>query len=169
MTTINPQEVSFAFRLGEYDCYRTKTGKCSLLLTEEEYIEAKHKEINTTEPTEEGRVDYCRAYSQHLVELDEFNHVEDTFGIRATQYRCGHVSFSDGQHRTCIAKQLGLNSIKLEGFDAVNDFDCMVCGKRNRETKNKSFLIRLLESIPIKNKVNPGRPFEFIDDEEYPR
>ena len=44
LVTINPQKYSYALRLGPFDCYKVRTGVCSLNLTESEFQVVKLKE-----------------------------------------------------------------------------------------------------------------------------
>lgn len=155
MKAINPQHYSYAFRLGKYDCFKVLTGKCSLELTEKEY--AYYEPL--TKSYNDGSVDYCRQLAAHLTENNLFK--EDT-GIYAYLNACGHVSFADGQHRTCIAKKIGITELTVTEF-SKNEGICRVCYFKEQEKSTPIFkkLFNKIKTPPIE-KFNHE---EFIDDE----
>lgn len=70
---------------------------------------------------------------------------------------CGHCVFDDGQHRTCIAKHLNIQSMfaKFEvGYDEY-EIKCNAC----YDKKNKSLV------DGIKQLFKRGLPGDFIDEE----
>lgn len=128
MITINPQNYTYAFRLGLYDCFKVLTGKCSLEVTDEEY--SYYKPLS--ESYGEGSIDYCRNLANHLIKNNLF--IKDT-GINAYLNECGHVSFGDGQHRTCIAKKIGITELVLSNFSENEGVICRVCSLKEQEKK----------------------------------
>ncbi|HHQ8911884.1 hypothetical protein P4K66_15295 [Bacillus anthracis] len=155
--SINPQEYSYAFRLGKYDCFKVRTGICSLDLTDEQYQEIKKREKNLR--FSDGSVDYCRLLAAHMIKEDWFN---KNTRINAYLYNCGHVAFGDGQHRTCIAKKLGKEKLVLNVFE-TNDMICRVCHFKKVDN-NKSFMEKLMDIIKNRKRKDPAT-YEFIDDE----
>ncbi|MEK3886616.1 hypothetical protein [Bacillus sp. FSL K6-3431] len=65
---INPQDYSYSFRLGIYDCFKVLTGRCSLELSEEEYKYFKP----FTSTYKDGSIDYCREFARYLIKNDLF-------------------------------------------------------------------------------------------------
>lgn len=66
MFNINPKKYSYAFRLGTLDCYKVRTGICSLHLTETEYQKIYVKE-EENKAYLDGYVAYCRSFSNLLI------------------------------------------------------------------------------------------------------
>jgi hypothetical protein len=159
MKKINPQNFSYAFCLGPLDCYKIKSGKCSLDLTNEDYESILEKEGQRSYLN--GSVEYCRELAKHLVDTNSFT--IDT-GIRAFKSKCGHVAFGDGQHRTCIARRLNIQCLILEVFKENNEYVCRPC--YFDEVKRKKSKIKIfLEGLKV-SKMNNG-PDEFIGDDKF--
>ncbi|WP_246141165.1 hypothetical protein [Bacillus marasmi] len=158
LETINPQKYSYAFNLGKYDCFKRLTGKCSLELTDEEY----EKYVPLSKGYSDGSVDYCREFAEYLKEKNAFE--KDT-GIYAVLNDCGHVAFDDGQHRTCIAKKLGIEKLVVSEF-SKNPYECRVCYfKQLKQQNNNAPLLKKLIN-KIKNYTNKDSVSDkFIDDE----
>lgn len=154
-TLIDPRKHSYAFRLGMRDCFKVLTGKCSLSLTEEEYkfYQPLTKEFG------DGSADYCRTLADQMAENDSYT--EDT-GILAHMNECGHISFSDGQHRTCIAKKEGQTELAVT---LTNNEGCIcrVCHFKKEEAE-APFLTKLMKRINS-NREDEMSHLEFIDDE----
>lgn len=124
---IDPSNVSFCFSYSELDCYKLSTGKCTFELTDEEYHEeeSKCKAIWYSE----NRVGYCRDLLKIMKENNAFT---SSTQIRGTMFSCGHISLSDGQHRSCISKMTGAASLFFDKLDQA-DFPCSVCKKPKEE------------------------------------
>lgn len=155
LTKINPREHAFAFRLGMYDCFKVLTGKCSLEISEEEYNYYKP----LTKSYGDGSVDYCIKFANHMAENELYT--KDT-GIVAHEYDCGHIAFSDGQHRTCIAKKKGFEMLPVT-LKKNDGYICRVCHFKNKE-KDASFLTRFIKKSKS-NRKEELIHLEFIDDE----
>lgn len=106
LKTINPNDYSYAFRLSKFDCYKLRTGICSLDLSEEEFNEILKREGKRA--FSDGSVEYCREFSKYIVE-NSIHTIES--GIMMHQHSCEHVSFSDGQHRTCISRRMNISNL----------------------------------------------------------
>lgn len=67
--TINPQHYSYAFKFSSYDCFKVRTGKCSLNLTDKEYqlIKENDKQYGN------GSSGYCRKFAKYLLDSNLFN------------------------------------------------------------------------------------------------
>ncbi|KYD11429.1 hypothetical protein B4102_2157 [Heyndrickxia sporothermodurans] len=76
---------------------------------------------------------------------------------------CGHVSFSDGQHRTCIAKKIGVNSLVVSSFKTNQGYDCRVCYLKN-EYNQLSFIQKVWKRMKT-DKREDAIQKEFIDDD----
>ncbi|PEO77482.1 hypothetical protein [Bacillus toyonensis] len=155
--SINPQEYSYAFRLSKYDCFKVRTGTCSLHLTDAQYQKIKEHEKN--QDFKDGSVDYCRLLSAHMFKNDWFK--KNTL-IDADQYKCGHVAFGNGQHRTCIAKTLKQESLILNTFK-YHDGICRVCSFKKSESR-KTLLQKLIDNYN-RRKRKKFATYSFIDDE----
>ena len=129
---IDPAKVSFCFSYSEYDCYKLSTGRCTFELSDEEYRqeEAQCKSVWYVE----NRVDYCRDLLSIMKEDEAFT---SSTQIRGMQFSCGHISLTDGQHRSCISKMIDAASLFFDKLDQV-DFPCNVCRKPNDEPKKKN-------------------------------
>lgn len=88
---------------------------------------------------------------------------EDT-GIRAYQHKCGHVDFGDGQHRTCIARNLNLTNIIFDEFEIDEDYICRPCFFKEQELK-KTRTKKIVDLL--KPKPKKKGPEEFIADESF--
>ena len=130
--SIKPANVSFCFSYSELDCYKLSTGKCTFELSDEEYHEEESKCKSVWYA--ENRVGYCRDLLYIMKEEKAFT---SSSQIRGTQFSCGHISLTDGQHRSCISKMIGAASLFFDKLDQV-DFPCSVCRKPKEEKKEKS-------------------------------
>lgn len=129
---IDPAKVSFCFSYSEYDCYKLSTGRCTFELSDEEYKreEAHCKSVWYAE----NRVGYCRDLLDIMREDEAFT---SSTQIRGLQFSCGHISLTDGQHRSCISKMIGAASLFFDKLDHV-DFSCSVCRKPKEEARKKN-------------------------------
>jgi hypothetical protein len=121
----DPTLHDFSYMLSKYDCFRKLSGKCSLLLNEKELMNYSNNE-KPLKPDEEysdrkeNSVHYCRLL------LKNFEEKGIQYSIDINPHSCKHFSFSDGQHRTCIAKTAGINDIPANIHEAW-DSECRVC------------------------------------------
>lgn len=116
----------FAFRLGKFDCYMRSSGICSLDLTEDQYAAASAAEIEQGKKMmDEDSVHYCVRFRNHILREG----VENIAPARMLEFEmCGHTSFSDGQHRACIAKRSGhlLHATNIKQKNCL----CGICSMR---------------------------------------
>lgn len=93
--------------------------KCTFGLSDEEYL----KESTTCNHPHyyEARVGYCRELLEIMKEQYKFS---EPSGIRGFKNSCGHITFSDGQHRSCIAKK---NNVSQLMFDYLGDNGAHLC------------------------------------------
>ena len=163
---INPTEHSFSLYFSEHDCYKIKNGICSLTLSEEEYLKAlknTHHLSNTYESREE-KVSYCRDLAKSLIENNSFS--KET-GIEGKLHTCKHISFVNGQHRTCIAKKLHIHKVIFDKLEK-NPLLCGGCSKNEKQKSSTppSFLTRIKNIILKKKEPSfADGPVDFIDDE----
>ncbi|MUK88227.1 hypothetical protein GMD78_07460 [Ornithinibacillus sp. L9] len=112
----------------------------------------------------------CRNLYKSLSEDDYYNNPafqEDPYSIRMTRDDCGHYTFIDDQHRSCIAKHLGITSMYVEmQVDEDRDYvsTCGACLEKLEQKKTlglKDFLFNLTN-----RKKEEKLPHEFIDEEQ---
>lgn len=127
-TIIRPAKMVFAFRLSKYDCYRKRTGKCSLLLSPDQYQKELIKEEPNSERYGECSVKYCVELRNSLIAHGNLSE------IRLCCSTCGHWNISDGQHRLCIYKTLDLGDIEVTQTDDW-EFECRVCYFKKKNLK----------------------------------
>ncbi|GMX64508.1 hypothetical protein Elgi_37770 [Paenibacillus elgii] len=120
----DPTQSKFAYMLSKYDCFRKLTGKCSLTLNEDEYNHYAAKEKLNSKDTyeffEDNSVHYCRLLANSMIEKG----IKKPVSINP--FSCGHFAFTDGQHRTCIAKTIGLKEVPAYIGEAW-ECECRVC------------------------------------------
>ncbi|QGG51615.1 hypothetical protein [Lysinibacillus pakistanensis] len=115
---INPNESSLIFSMSEYDCFKLSTGKCSLLITEDEY---KFYKENHTPFRSDCSVDYCRNLYESI---NRYGITDNSISVR--KYECGHYTFQNGQHRTCIFKRKKMDSLQVKEISAYKRI-CPYC------------------------------------------
>ncbi|KKB71978.1 MULTISPECIES: hypothetical protein [Bacillus] len=147
---INPTKHSFYFRLSERDCYKVRTGRCSLDLSDEEFKSLEGKEYEYALR--------CRRLAAHYIKPDM--HKKHS-GIFASINACGHISFSDGQHRMCICKRSGVTKLLVYLSDN-GDYVCHICQDKNKKLTAFEKLKQLLFN---KSPRKLARENDFIDDE----
>ncbi len=163
---IDPTKYTFCFRLDKYDCYGLRKGICSLYLSNEE--------AKTISQQEEGQfkessVLYCRNLAKELLDDGYFENESfqnDMYSIRLQEGDCGHYQFTDGQHRTCIAKHLQIHSMYVNFDDAPRDFSliCSACREKiQKEIEDKKVKNKILSIF--KKKKEKEIPAHFIDKE----
>lgn len=120
----NPALFKFAYNLDKYSCFRKLTGKCSLELSEEEVRHFSAKERISKKASyeyhKENSVYYCRLLAE------SFNKKGMTKPVEINPFSCGHYAFTDGQHRVCIAKTIGMVDIPAE-IGGKWESECRVC------------------------------------------
>lgn len=165
---INPTQCTFTYNLGEYDCYELRKGVCSLYLSEAEALEISKKEGNSFG---DGNVMNCRDLAKSLLQADYYNNItvqENDYSIRMHLRDCGHYVFTDGQHRTCIAKHLNLQSMYacVESYELEEEIKCRACyDKIEKELENKSILNKIFSRLNFDSKNSDKSFSDFIDNE----
>ena len=115
----NPKRKKYYFTSCTEDfCYKNRHGICSLDLTED-----KVRSIPTEEYPGEDDVNYCRDIYKSIIK----NGQKQTVYINSN--KCGHYTFTDGQHRVCIASKKGL---KLRAAVNQSNEICHVCYRENK-------------------------------------
>ena len=106
----NMQVVDFAdkelsMKLDFYSCFKSRTGKCSLDLTEPEL---NIYDADNVSCGYSGKATYCREMLEAMKDPEKydslFNSPDNTM---ISKCKCGHY-FVSGQHRICVAKHSGL-------------------------------------------------------------
>ncbi|MED4854816.1 hypothetical protein [Bacillus atrophaeus] len=147
---INPTKHSYYFRLSKYDCYKVRTGKCSLDLND--------KEFNALEGEEREYALKCRRLAAHYIKPDM--HKKHS-GIYASANACGHISFSDGQHRMCICKRSGVDKL-LVHLSNNGDYVCYICQDKSKKV---TVAEKLKQLVFNKGSNKLARENDFIDDD----
>lgn len=94
----DPIGKTFHFCLDKYTCFRCKTGICSL---ENISVEELENSSSCVHAFGESSIEYCRGMAKLFL--------DNEFTAPATIYlntECGHYSFADGQHRTCVVARV---------------------------------------------------------------
>lgn len=141
----NPRNKKFHFKLSKYDCYKQKSGVCSLdNITIEELLkfDSKGSEYG------ESRIQYCRGMAKLFLE-NKFKAPADIY----LNIKCGHYSCSGGQHRTCVVAHLlkkGV-SVKLNVNLCENNSVCRYCLMQEEFTKRYKELSLLQKLMKTNN------------------
>jgi len=168
---INPTQCTFTYLLGELDCYELRKGTCSLYLSEEEAqkIEEEEKGYHFSESS----VMNCRDLAKSLLAVNYYgdsSFQDNLYSIRMSHRDCGHYVFTDGQHRTCIAKHLNIQSMYVNVENYPRDYVsyCRACYQKEEERKeDEKFKNRLLSMLKLRRKKSKGIPEDDFIDEEY--
>ncbi|NHN34972.1 ParB N-terminal domain-containing protein [Paenibacillus agricola] len=124
VASFDPTKHKYAYNLSKFTCFRKLTGKCSLDLSKDEV--ARYAVIEGVDHRDKYRnhqshsVHYCRL----LAESIKLNGVTEYVWIHSSS--CGHYSFTWGQHRTCIAKTIGIKDIPAL-IGSAWESECRVC------------------------------------------
>ncbi|MGE6513345.1 hypothetical protein [Lysinibacillus sphaericus] len=155
---IDPRKESYCFRFSKHDCYKLATGRCTFELTDEEYEQEKSK---CKSPYQyEARVGYCRELLEKMRDGGTLSATTST-GINAHRNACGHMTFSDGQHRSCIAKKNKLPKLHLTTLGDNGEYLCRSCYlEKEEEQKPKRFL----DIFRKEKKRNFDKPDDITDD-----
>lgn len=102
---VSPATMLFVFHLGKGECHQKLTGICSL--------EGKQP-TESQDKLGEAAFGYCPMLlgwmeGEGNTERKMMAHITKLYPVTLAKHVCGHYSFNDGQHRTCIAKKKGLN------------------------------------------------------------
>ncbi|RAS89619.1 hypothetical protein A3863_10390 [Priestia endophytica] len=167
---INPTKCQFSFRLGKFDCYALRKGVCSLYLSEEEAEHIRKEENNIH--FHDGDVMHCRNLAKSLLDVNYFENPsfqEDSgFSIIMHPKDCGHFAFTDGQHRTCIAKHLNIDSmyVQMEIHERDYSLNCRACHqKKEQEIEDRKLKNRIISKLSFIKKKEKKIPSDFIDEE----
>lgn len=163
----NPVNYIFSYNLGPYDCYALRKGICSLYLSKEEA--GKIFEEEKGQSFGEGSVMSCRILANQLLEVDYYKDPkfqQDNYSIRMYEQTCGHFVFDDGQHRTCIAKHLNINSMYANITAAQHEFqiNCYACIEKEKTKNEQSKLINRIKKLFLFKRPNE-LPHDFLDEE----
>lgn len=163
---INPTKKTFTYALGKYDCYELRAGVCSLYLSEEQAKTISEVEGNAYG---ESNVMYCRTLAKKLLDINYYERPsfqEKIFSIRMHQRDCGHYVFTDGQHRTCIAKHLNIQSMyaNIEKRNMDYEIICFGCREKEEEIQeSKKMMNKIRNLLKIKRKSSES---SYVIDED---
>lgn len=174
---------TFQLRL-KYDCHKLVKGICSLDIDEEEVEKYLRKEFKSQDRYEnynefkkqdkyhrEDSVLYCRNLA-NSIKREGFK-----YPIYIYYCKCGHYSFSDGQHRACIASKLNLTLPANIDDISINNQYCYCCRMKIKKEEAIKFQEKLIDSrlerhklkkllvrLNIIEKEKPNTAFLEIDD-----
>lgn len=162
----NPTVKKFTYCLTSHDCYELRSGICSLYLSEEEAELISEKEGDVYG---DGNVMSCRTLAKTLLDIkyyDDPSFQDALFSIRMHPRDCGHYVFTDGQHRTCIAKHLNIQSMyaKVENYKVDYEINCIACHEKLAEEKENTKLVNRMRTLLNPNKKKKTRSI-FLDEE----
>lgn len=124
-----PKGKSFSFNLTKDTCEKICTGKCNV-----EEIAPYKNDIEEFERRCNGFK--CSNIALSLLKNGFVHH--QGAGILIFKHSCGHYSFNNGQHRTCIASKLDI-SVKAELMTLEDP--CFNCSKESDENNDKVIII----------------------------
>ncbi|MFH0070179.1 hypothetical protein [Peribacillus sp. NPDC056705] len=165
---LDPTKCKYSFRLGKFDCYELRKGVCSLYLSEDE---AERISIEEGNEFHDSNVMSCRELAKSLLNDNYFENPsfqESVFSIKMHPRDCGHFVFSDGQHRTCIAKHLNINSMyaNIENYPRDYSLICRACySKQKKEIENRKIINRMISKLKWKKVKEKEIPSDLIDEE----
>lgn len=138
VNNFNPENKEYYFNNCNEDfCYKNRHGICSLDLSEDEI-----KSIPPEKYAGDADVNYCRNIYKSLIKDGQ------KYPIYLSINKCGHYTFTDGQHRTCIASKKGL---KLIAEVHQNNDICRVCyGENKIKNSINNFEDRVKKTTPNK-------------------
>lgn len=92
---INPSLEQFTFEFTKNECYKLRTGKCSLEM---------NVDLRRYSSVQDNEKEYCPHLYQLMMEGGRI--VKDP---QLARCGCGHFIINDGRHRLCIAQQKNMN------------------------------------------------------------
>lgn len=120
----------FDLGLDEFDCFKQRTGVCSLMLSENEFEQ--YAESEARRQSDENSVHYCR----HMLMLMQKNGTPPIHAHR--NMTCNHISLTDGQHRSCISKTM---SMALPAELSSQHTYCSSCTGKRRAFKDDRYYL----------------------------
>lgn len=121
-------EFHYQYPLDAYTCYHLHTGTCSLDLPFNDAVEAPNR--NPYYQQETACQSLCVSLKQG-----------DTPPVEIIKHDCGHFSFTDGQHRVCIAQRqdLEIPAIISEGGPM-----CCFCARQSHSKHSETFVTKIV-------------------------
>lgn len=116
-----PRGKAFVFYLTKDTCDKIRTGKCRV----EEIAQYKDNLEEFEKYSDDSK---CTSLAYSMLK-DGF-HCNHGSRILLVKFQCGHYSFSNGQHRTCLAAKLDI-AIPCEILE--NERICPACAYENSE------------------------------------
>lgn len=107
--SVRLQDQVFAMKFDAYSCFAIHSGRCSLDYTDEELAQwcENHQKVKVGYS---AKSNYCRDLLQALR-----NGTCTKDFIEMKKSRCGHITFTDGQHRICASIMLN-KAIDIEVY-----------------------------------------------------
>ena len=140
-TDFYPLNKTYYFNFNEHSCHKCATGKCPLDDLSIEEILAFEKPYKYY--IEERAWEYCTNLAKNMLGYDYSSEIWMNYN-----QECGHYSFSDGQHRTCIIARLYQkgNKVKFQPQLSYNHCKCPQCDSIDYFSEKEKSL-KLLDKI----------------------
>lgn len=145
----NPRGKEYYYTACNEDfCYKNKNGICSLDLTDEEVKNINRKfDKEDYRYYQENSVSYCREIYESLMK-DGQKHL-----VYLNKGTCGHYTFTDGQHRICIAARKGLKLDVQLHIDS--EYPCWICMQESKILKSiKNVEDMVAKTTPRRNIIH---------------
>ena len=140
-TDFYPLGKTYYFNFNDYSCHKCLTGKCPLDELTIEEIEKLPKPEGAY--IKEQSWEYCANLARKLLTYEDSPTIWMNFNKE-----CGHYSFSDGQHRTCIIARLYQKGkkIKFQPFLSGNQCKCPQCD-------NIEYYAEIEKNLKLRDKI----------------
>jgi len=157
----DPMGKSFHFRLNEYSCYKCSTGICSL---ESISLDELKNSESCVGAIGESSIQYCRGMAKLFID-DEFT----TPARIQLNTQCGHYTFSDGQHRTCVVARILKKDAKVVLNAEVVEQDCLCrdCLMKAHFEEKESSISKIDKMLKTKKYRNLKQSKEDYDKHEF--
>lgn len=157
---IDPRKESYCFTFSRHDCYKLATGRCTFELTDIEYQQ--ENDVCDSNYYNEARVGYCRELLEMMREGGTISATTPT-GIHAHRNACGHMTFSQGQHRSCIAKKNKLQKLYINRLGDNGEHLCRSCYLEKSEAQKQRSFFDIFKRRK-KDGINKDMQIDITDD-----
>lgn len=157
----DPRGKTFNFRLGQYTCYRCNTGVCSL---ESISLDELKNSGSCVGAIGQSSIEYCRGMAKLFLDS------EFTAPARIQlNTRCGHYTFSDGQHRTCVVARILQKGaeVVLNAEIIEQDYLCRDCFMKAHFEEKESSISKIDKIFKTKKYRNLKQSKEDYDKHEF--
>lgn len=161
LVNFDPRGKSFHFHLDQYSCYRCSTGECSL---ENMSIDQLQNSLGCVHAIGESSIEYCRGMAKLFMD-DKFTSPAIIYLNRG----CGHYSFSDGQHRTCVVARILRKGVTVTLNAEIIEQDCICreCLIREDFAKRESRMTWFDRTFKTRQYRDLGRDIKSYEKHEF--